>query len=179
MLARKKSSKNGKTLPPDWAESLNRLLNESYKTECKQNGRYFDVYAQVFPEELLLIVSYLSEKDEYSAPISLFLSSEPEQIASEEKVKETQKNFIDLAGLFYDEIFSDEEWNSFESIWQEVSHKGQTYFYKITRENINATLEANKLLGDDFEVIEDQEDLDQYKKRLLKEPFFIIIRPRI
>lgn len=160
MLARKKSSRNGKTLPPEWLEGLGRLLNESYKTECKQNGRYFDVYGQVFPEELLLIICYLSEKDEYSAPISIFLSSEPDQIASEEKVKETQKNFIDLAGLFIDEIFSDEDWNSFEANWQEVSHKNQNYFYKITRENINATLEANKLLGEDFDVDEDGE-LDQ------------------
>lgn len=164
MLARKKSSKHGKTLPPDWLEGLNRLLNESYASECKQNSRYFDVYGQVYPEELLLIVSYLSEKDEYSAPISLFLSCDPDQIASEDKVKETQKNFIELAGLFFDEIFSDEDWNSFESNWQEVSHKNQNYFYKITRENINATIEANKLLGEDFEDVEfeeDDEEIDQ------------------
>lgn len=160
MLARKKSSKSGKTLPQDWVESLSRLLNETYKSECKQNGRYFDVYGQAYPEEFLLVVSYLSEQDEYLAPVTLFLSSEPEQIGNEEKVKETQKNFIDLVGLFFDEIFADEEWNEFEASWQEVSHKNQNYFYKISRENINATIEANRLLGDDFEDVEFEEDLD-------------------
>lgn len=159
MLARIKTSKNGKALPQDWLEGLSRLLNETYKTECTQNSRYFDVYGQVYNEELLLIVSYLSEKDEYLAPVTLFLSSDPDQIANEEKVKETQKNFIDLVGLFFDEIFSDEEWNSFESSWQEVTHKNQNYWYKITRENINATLEANRLLGEDFDI-EEEEDLD-------------------
>lgn len=154
MLARKKSSKSGTVLPTEWVESLNRLLNETYQSECKKNGRYFDVYGQVYPEELLLVVSYLSEKDEYLAPVTLFLSSEPDQIADEEKVKETQKNFIDIVGLFFDEIFADEEWDNFEPTWQEVTHKHQNYFYKLSRENINATLEANRLLGEGFEDIE-------------------------
>lgn len=154
MLARKKSSKSGTLLPTEWVESLNRLLNETYQSECKKNGRYFDVYGQVYPEELLLVVSYLSEKDEYLAPVTLFLSSDPDQIADEEKVKETQKNFIDIVGLFFDEIFADEEWDNFEPTWQEVTHKHQNYFYKLSRENINATLEANRLLGEGFEDIE-------------------------
>jgi hypothetical protein len=160
MLARKNSSKNGTAVPTEWLESLNRLLNETFKSECKQNGRYFDVFAQAYPEELLLVVSYLSEQDEYLTPITLFLSSHPDQIGNEEKVKETQKNFIDLVGLFFDEIFADQEWDSFEPQWQEVSHKNQNYFFKLSRENINATLEANKLLGDDFEDIEYDENAD-------------------
>lgn len=155
MFARNKTSKTGKPLPQEWIESFNRLLNETYKTECKKSARYFDVYGQVFPEEFLVTVSYLSEKDEYLAPITLFLSAGPEQVSSEDKVKETQDNFIDLVGLFFDEIFSDDEWNEFEPNWQEVSHKNQNYFYKITRENMSATLEANRLLGDEFEEIED------------------------
>lgn len=151
MLARKNTSrKNGKVIPLDWAEGLNRLLNETYSKECKQNGRYFDVYGQIFPEELLVVVSYLSEKDEYLAPITLFLSCEPDQMATEEKVKETQQNYIELIGLFFDEIFAEEEWNEFEPNWQEVTQKHQNYFYKITRENINLSIEADKLLGEDF-----------------------------
>lgn len=151
MLARNKTSKNGKPLPQDWLESLARLLNETYGSECKRNGRYFDVYGQVYTQELLLVVSYLSEKDEYLAPITLFLSCDPDQIANADKVTETQKNFIDVTGLFFDEIFADDEWDEFEPGWQEVTHKHQNYWYKLSRENINATLEANKLLGEEFD----------------------------
>lgn len=158
MLARKKTSKQGKNLPQDWQESLSRLLNETYKTECKQNGRYFDVYGQIYGEELLLVVSYLSEKDEYLSPVTLFLSCEPDQMANEEKVKETQNNFIELVGLFFDEIFADSEWDEFEPTWQEVTHKHQNYFYKLSRENINLTLEADKLLGPEFEDLEEEQD---------------------
>jgi hypothetical protein len=161
MLARRKSSKNGKVIPQDWSEGVARLLNETYSTECKKKDRYFDVFGQIYSEELLMVASYLSEKDEYLAPITVFLSSEPDQIATVEKVTETQKNFIDLVGLFFDEIFSEEEWNDFEPNWQEVSHKNQNYFFKITRENVNATIEADRLLGPDFEDIEYDQDLDQ------------------
>ena len=59
MIARKKSSKAGKALPTEWIESLNRLLNETYQSECKQNSRYFDVYGQVYTEEFLLVIYLL------------------------------------------------------------------------------------------------------------------------
>lgn len=150
MLARNRSSKIGKPIPTDWLESLNRLLNDTYKSECKQTGRYFDVFGEIYETELLVVISYLSEKDEYLSPITLFLSAEPDQIASESKIKETQKNFIDLAGLFFDEILANEEWDEFEPNWQEVTHHNQNYFYKITRENVNLTLEANQWLGKEF-----------------------------
>jgi hypothetical protein len=161
MLARLKNSKNGKNLPKDWAEGLARLMNETYSTECKLNGRYFDIFGQIYQDELLLVVSYLSEKDEYVAPITLFLSSSPDQIANVDKVSETQQNLIEVSGLFFDEIFANDDWNEFEPAWQEVTHKHQNYFYKISRENINATIEADRLLGPDFEDIEYDQDLDQ------------------
>ncbi len=160
MFARKASSKNGKSIPQDWIESFSRLLNESYKKECTQHGRYFDVYGQIFKEELLVIVSWLSEKDEYVAPITCFLSCEPEHIGSEKQVKATQENFIEVVGLFFDEVFATDEWDQFEPNWQEVNYKKENYFFKLSRENINLTLEANKLLGDDFED-EEEEEQDQ------------------
>jgi hypothetical protein len=160
MLARLKSSKNGKAIPQDWLESLARLLNETYATECKKHDRYFDVYGQIYTEELLLVVSWLSEKDTFSAPITCFLSCEPDQMNNETKVKSTQQSFIDVVGLFFDEIFSSEDWADFEPLWQPVTYKHENYFFKISRENINLTLEANKLLGDDFDLEEEEEETD-------------------
>lgn len=160
MLARSKKSKGGKVIPQDWSEGLARLLNETYKRECKEQARYFDVYGQIYSEELLVITSWLSEKDEFTAPVALFLTCGPDQINSEKKVKDTQQNYIALTGLFFDEIFSNSEWNEFEPNWQEVTHNHQNYWYKITRENINATIEADKLLGEDFVDAELEEELE-------------------
>lgn len=151
MFARKPTSKNAQNFPTDWIEGFSRLLNSTYKTECTTNDRYFDVLGQIYSEELLVIVSYLSEKEESLTPITLFLSCEMLQMDNEEKVKKTQQNFIDLAGLFFDEILKkDDELTQFEPNWQEVTHNKETYFYKLTRENINLTIRANELLGSEF-----------------------------
>ncbi len=156
MLARKPISKTSRTIPQEWAESLARLLNETYKKECEKDDKYFDVYGLIYSEELLVVVSYLSEKDEYLAPITVLLSCDGEDMNSEEKLKETQKNYIDIVGLFFDEIFSEDEWNEFTPHWQEVTHKHKNYFYKITRENVALTIEADKLLGPDFDQDEEE-----------------------
>lgn len=149
MLARMKSSLKGKNLPQEWPEGLSRLLNQTYSSQNKKAKRYFDVYGQIYSEELLLVVSWLSEKDQSDLPITCFLSCSPEQLSDEKAVKETQKDYIDLVGLFFDEIFANDDWNEFEPNWQEVTYKNKTYFFKISRENINLTLEANRLLGEE------------------------------
>jgi len=151
MLARLESSHHGKNVPIEWSEAFARLLNETYKSECKKFESYFDVYAKSYEEELLVIISFISEKDEAQSPISCFLSCEKKHIETPEKFLTTQKNYIDISGLLFDEIFATEDWNEFEVSWQEVQHKNESYFYKISRENVILTLEANRLLGEDFE----------------------------
>jgi hypothetical protein len=160
MFARKSSSKNGKSIPEDWLLSLSILLNETYQDECEKHHRTFDVYGQIYKEELLLVVSWLSEKDEYIAPVTCFLSCEPEQMNDEKKVKSTQLNFIDVIGIFFDQIFATDDWNEFEPTWQEVNYKQENYFFKLSRENVNLTLEANKLLGDNFDADEEMEEIE-------------------
>ncbi len=160
MFARKTNSKNGTSIPQDWLESFARLLNETYKKECDQLKRYFDVYGQIYSEELLLVVSWLSEEDVALSPIACFLSCEKEDMNDEKRFKETQNNYIEVVGLFFDEIFSNNEWDQFEPNWQEVSYKSHSYFFKLSRENINLTLEANRLLGPEF-LEEDDAELDQ------------------
>ena len=156
MFARKADSKNGKSIPEDWLLSLSILLNETYQDECEKKQRTFDVYGQIYKEELLLVVSWLSEKDEYIAPITCFLSCGPEQMNDEKKVKSTQLNFIDVVGIFFDQVFASDDWSEFEPNWQEVNYKDENYFFKLSRENVNLTLEANKLLGEDFDEDEDE-----------------------
>jgi hypothetical protein len=163
LLGKNRSSKAGKNIPQDWTEGLAVLLNDTYKSQCKTDSRYFDVYGQIFSEELLVVVSYLFETNEADTPVALFLSCQTGQMDTPQKVKETQFAYTDLAGLFFDEIFSQDDWSNFEPAWQEVDYKGQKYFYKITRENINLTIEADRLLGEEFlaeEAIDDDEEED-------------------
>jgi hypothetical protein len=156
MIARKSSSKKGTDVPQDWTDRLSLELNETYQDSCKKHNRIFDVYGQIYNDELLVVASWLSENDQYTAPITCFLSCEKDQFKTEQNFKATENDFVDIFGLFFDEIFSQDEWDEFEPNWQEVKYKKETYFYKLSRENIELTLEADKLLGEDFE----DEELD-------------------
>ena len=150
MLGRNEKSISGQNMPQDWLEGLSRLLNESYKNEVETHNRYFDIFGKIYEEELLLVVSWLSVKDQFELPIACFLSCDAEQMNSEKKVKDTQDNFIELVGLFFDEIFASEDWSEFEPVWQPVTHKAENYWFKLSRENVNLTIEADRLLGEDF-----------------------------
>lgn len=162
MFSRKPGNQKGKSIPQDWLENLAGMLDETYAEQNNKHDRYFDVYGQIYETELLLVVSWLPKTDTLSAPITCFLSCEPDQMNDEAKAKKTQQSYVDVMGLLFDEIFSNDEWTDFEPNWQEVSYKHENYFFKISRENISLTLEANKLLGDDFDLDVDLEsDLDE------------------
>ena len=158
MLARKKTSHSqhsGKNFPAEWIEGLNRILNKTYQTECLKEKRYFDVYGSIYEEELLLIVSFLSESDELASPVTLFLSQDLPPVKdsfslkeNEEKLKKSHDFLIDVIGLFFDDIFADPEKELFSPHWEQMTHQNLKVFYKISRENIALTLEANKLLGE-------------------------------
>ena len=79
----------------------------------------------------------------------------------EKKVKSTQLNFIDVVGIFFDQVFASDDWSEFEPNWQEVNYKDENYFFKLSRENVNLTLEANKLLGEDFDEDEGMGEVEE------------------
>jgi hypothetical protein len=64
-----------------------------------------------------------------------------------------------MAGMFFDEVFATEDWSEWEPNWQEVVWKDKKYFYKMTRENVTLTLEADRLLRE-ANFVEDLEDFD-------------------
>ena len=148
MLARKPSSNEGKLLPQEWTTKVADLLNGTYAVECQNRERVFDVYGQAFAEELLVIVSFISTKNKGQAPITCFLSSDALALSTAQELKKTQETFIEIAGRFFDEIFANENWDEWEPNWQEVEYDKKTYFYKISRENIALTVEADRLLRD-------------------------------
>lgn len=157
MLARKSTHVKGAPLPQEWAQSVSGLLNETYAHECVKRGRIFEVVGQVYPDELVVTASFMSGTSATEAPVTCFLSCDPQDMSTKAEVKDTQDRFIELFGLFFDEIFASEEWNEWEPLWQEVENRGKTYWYKISRENVRLTLEADRLLRENG--IDPDEDL--------------------
>lgn len=146
MLARKHSSEDGTLLPREWTTQMGDLLNGTYAQECQKREGVFDVYGQAFTDELLVIVSFISVKNQAQAPVTCFLSSDAMSLTTPQELKKTQELFIEIAGQFFDEIFANDNWDEWEPHWQEVEYLGTTYHYKISRENIALTTEADKLL---------------------------------
>ncbi len=146
MLARKPESTQGVALPVEWSDSVSRLLNQTYQDNCDAQKRSFDVFGQIYPEELLVIVAFLPKGESTESATTLFLSCDKTDMASAEKARATQETFVDLAGLFFDEIFATEDWSEWEPNWQPVEWKGKSYYYKLTRENVSLSLEADRLL---------------------------------
>ena len=147
MFARKESNLNGKTIPLEWQESVIEVLQDAYSAQIKDTGRYFDVYGQIFDDEILLITSYLHETDHSLSPISVFISADLEK-SSVDKTKKSFDSIVDLSGHIFDDIFATEDWSEYSAKWLETQLNGQDFFYKITRENVALSLEASKLLGE-------------------------------
>lgn len=146
MLARKPTSTSGKLLPHEWTTKVADLLNGTYALECQKRECVFDVYGQAFPEELLVVVSFISTKHRGQSPTALFLSSEALALSTPQELKKTQDLFIEITGQFFDEIFANENGAEWEPMWQEVEYQNHKYFYKLSRENIALTTEADRLL---------------------------------
>lgn len=137
--------------PKDWAEGLKQILLNIYGEKCIQNEKTFEIYGFSYPTEALLIISYVG-LDKFETPVSLFISSD---LTDKTDTDKTMDNMFDSAGVFFDQYFSAEEnndsdviWDDYVLDWEESEFSGEKLFYKVTRENIGLTMEANALLGE-------------------------------
>ena len=140
MFARKEHQEAPKHLPDTWKEDINQLLENTYK---KDKDSFFQIHTELYPSELVLIVSIMPNEIG-EASVSCFVSSDTD------KKKDTKKqldSMLDLCGVFLDSYFKDpDHWSDWEPTWQKTNHNDQDFFYKITRENISLSLEAELLL---------------------------------
>lgn len=145
-LGRYKDSlvESGSSLPAEWTESLVRVLTESYFKQSEKDNCFFDVYGKVFDQEFVVIISYIHHEDQMASPISVFISHD--HLEDSKKMKQALANLVDLSGHIFDDIFSIEDWNGYIPNWTENKFNENTFHYKITRENISLTLQAEEIL---------------------------------
>lgn len=133
-------------LPEKWRQELKQSLLNVYGDQCLKDDKTFDVYGFTYPNELLIIVSFVG-MDPSIIPITLFLSADLNQKTDPKKLF---GSLLDNIAIFFDQYFqnaSNEEWDEFVYEWQEEEVNRQTFYYKVTRENIALTLEAERLLN--------------------------------
>ena len=136
-------SKTRKLLPQEWTDELGNTLNEVYAEQLKERQSFFDVYGEIYDREFVVIASLMDEKDNTVAPISIFVSHDI--VAEQKKYQQVLKNLVDLIGAIVDDVLASDSWE-YNSNWTENQFKGDTFYYKITRENISLTLQAEAIL---------------------------------
>ncbi|MDO9183131.1 MAG: hypothetical protein Q7U04_12020 [Bacteriovorax sp.] len=135
--------------PKDWAEGLKQILLNIYGEKCIKDEKTFEVYGFSYPNEVLMIVSYVG-LDKFSTPISLSLSAD---LAEKTKTDDIINEMFDSVGVFFDSYFAksddqDEIWDDYIYEWEEGEFGKLKFFYKVTRENIGLSMEADLLLGE-------------------------------
>lgn len=136
--------------PKDWAEGLKQILLNIYGDKCLKDDKSFEVYGFSYPNEVLMIVSYVG-MDQFIAPVTLFLSADLEQKTNTDDII---NDMFDSVGIFFDTYFaaqesdSDEIWDDYVLDWEETEFNKQNFYYKVTRENIGLTIQADLLLGE-------------------------------
>jgi hypothetical protein len=131
------------SLPHEWLEEFTKILNEAYSDVRKKNTRFFDVYGEIYDKDFVVIISYIDNNDPMKAPISLFISHD---ILEDSKAfKKCLKQLIDFASQVLDDVFAADDWYEYNALWTENQFGDSKFNYKITRENISLTIQANAL----------------------------------
>lgn len=152
LLGRYESEAEGNDLPQQWQDEFINNLNLAYADVISKNDRFFDVYGRIYDREFVVVASYIHIEDQLAAPISVFISHDI--IDDEKLMKKALDNLTDLFGLIFDDILDNDQWNDYNPNWSENQYKENTFFYKITRENISLTLQAEEILKGSLDLKE-------------------------
>lgn len=142
MLSRKEHDVEGITLPDEWTKEFTDLLNSTYKDEISKQGKSFFVLGFTYPDEVVMAISFMDERDMNALPVTLVVSAD---LKEGQKAKELLNTLIDSVGVFFDSHFSGEG-SDYNTNWSNETFKNIEIFYQVSRENILLTLKANQLL---------------------------------
>lgn len=134
----------GKALPQQWTESFVAVLTQNYGEQSDKDESFFDVFGQIYDEEIVVVTSYVHQTDYSVAPISIFLSFDTPKDSN--AMSEALKELVDLVGHILEDIFQTKDWNDYTLTWTPNQFKNHTFHYKITRENISLSLQAEEIL---------------------------------
>lgn len=138
---------SGKKLPAEWTENFTKTLTEAYFEQSEKDSRFFSVFGEIFEEEFIVIASYIHHDDPLASPISLFISHDI--IDGDKDFKKVLSNLVDFTGHVFDDVFASSDWNEYIPTWTENKFKNTELCYKLTRENISLTLQAEEILKRD------------------------------
>jgi len=147
ILARKHQEEKGASIPQEWTQKVEDVLTSAYEKEIQEKKRKFEVFGSLFTDELLLVVSFVDSSDMTSLPVSCFLSMD---INDKSDIKKLLDYLVNVSGMVFDYLFAQESLEEYGENWAEEKLNNEIVFYKISRENVAITLEADKWLEQQF-----------------------------
>ena len=151
MLARKPHTTPAQNFPPEWTQQTAQLLCQTYSELCQQTQREFDVHGQIYADEMLLMICLSQKNNQNGLPLSFFVSLDLPSTPAPQDSEQLLNHLMDFSGTLLDEILpkwqtTDDPTTVYSPHWQEYQYQSDKYYFKITREDIALTLEANRLL---------------------------------
>lgn len=143
MIYRKEHEKVPNALPDSWKESVMELLGSIYQAELDRRNKSFFLHGVSFSDELFIGISLLDSHDEAIIPTTYQISADLKEKTDSEKLLKTM---VDSIGLFFDTFFATPDWSDYQANWEEADIQGSKFFYRVCRENLKLTLEADQLL---------------------------------
>lgn len=148
MFNRKNHDSEGVLIEESWKEDFIGILNDTFKDKKATPQYLFDAYGKVYGDEIVVAACYYNGANMNEIPVSIIVSFEMDE-KSKKNIKKIFSDMMDLTGLFFEEFFDNPEFTDYEPEWQHHSFKKNDYYFKVTRENIALSLEAERLLKED------------------------------
>jgi hypothetical protein len=139
-FSHKNEENSGTILPEKWVNQLSALIQETFPEMQNRKALYWGEY---FTNELLLIASIYNEATS-KIPYTILLSIEINS-TQEKEIKKVLDSATQVLGVIIEDYLTSEEELEYVPTWTENQLQQQKFNYRITREDILLTLEANKL----------------------------------
>ncbi|MBI2521932.1 MAG: hypothetical protein HYV97_16065 [Bdellovibrio sp.] len=150
MLSRyQRNSEHTRSLPNEWVEKFQHALQEQYSSDLSLTHRKFELFTELYANELCFGLCLVSENDGSSSdlPMTYIVSAD---LTDKTDPLSLLDRLVDSAEIFFDQFFANETAMEYSVTWQTSELRGLKFYYKISRENLALTQKANALLGDDF-----------------------------
>lgn len=145
MFSRKNHPKYSSLIPNEVLTTITDLINESFGKSFKEKNLTLESYGELYEDEIILVLSLSTASLENT--ISLFISDD---FTQKDDLKEKINHLVSASSEFF-EIFTnsseDEILELYSPDWKKTELSKNNFFYKISRENIKLTIEANKILA--------------------------------
>lgn len=135
-------------IPTEILSFIDKLIEETFEKSLSQKNLDLNVYGELYENEIVLIFSLMKKHDTKLNTISLFISDD---ITPTTKLEKTVDSLINASSEFFETVSLSSEENLddlYSPRWQKADSTSENFHYKISRENILLTIEANKLLDE-------------------------------